>query len=309
MKTLRETTKPPARHGIPRAQMMALGFFLVLLPGLLPAQNTADTSFVVYATARQTVIELPEIVAQVAEADVLFFGEDHENLVGHQIQDRLYGLLLKEFGDVTLSLEMFETDCQLVLDEYLAGHITESKFRAAARPWPNYAEAYRPLVEQAKEANQTVIAANAPRRYVNLVSRKGIGALDQLPKDSRRHLAPLPIEMGDGGYLERFETAMGGIHIGMGSEMFEAQCTWDATMAHRIVQGWKQDKKRLIFHLAGRFHTDYQSGTVAQVKRLRKGLNVMNISAFPVDDLDNIDFEQYAGQADFVIFLKQDPED
>src|SRR3954467_8455063 len=68
-------------------------------------------------------------------------------------------------------MEMFERDVQIVLDEYLSDLITEQHFLASSRPWGNYKTDYRPLVELAKEKHLDVIAANAPRRYVNMVSR------------------------------------------------------------------------------------------------------------------------------------------
>ena len=45
---------------------------------------------------------------------------------------------------VALSLEFFQRDAQPILDEYLAGLITEKAFLAASRPWPRYQTDYRP---------------------------------------------------------------------------------------------------------------------------------------------------------------------
>ena len=60
---------------------------------------------------------------------------------------RLYAI----HGDkLVLSLEMFEADNQFVLNEYLAGRITEEEFLAKSRPWPRYKTDYRQLVEFAK---------------------------------------------------------------------------------------------------------------------------------------------------------------
>ncbi|PNH08738.1 hypothetical protein TSOC_004681 [Tetrabaena socialis] len=52
---------------------------------------------------------------------------------------------------VALSLEMFERDAQVVMDEYLAGACTEADLLKDARPWPNYRGDYRPLVLWAKQ--------------------------------------------------------------------------------------------------------------------------------------------------------------
>lgn len=49
------------------------------------------------------------------------------------------------------------------------------------RAWPNYASDYASLVRTAAAAQARVVAANAPRRYVSLVGRKGVSALAALP--------------------------------------------------------------------------------------------------------------------------------
>lgn len=81
---------------------------------------------------------------------------------------------------VVLSLEMFERDVQHVLDEYLSGTVPERDLRDA-RPWPNYVSDYRPLVEFAKSNGLSVVAANAPRRYVSIAGRRGELSAQALP--------------------------------------------------------------------------------------------------------------------------------
>jgi uncharacterized iron-regulated protein len=221
---------------------------------------------------------LDEVVAAAAAADVdvIFVGERHGDVAMHRLQLALLealldGAILPE-RDVVLSLEMFETDVQLVLDEYLAGLISEEHFLAAARPWPNYRRDYRPLVERAREAGIRVVAANAPRRYVNRVARLGREALDDLPDASAAYLPPLPYVGPTEAYrlewnerMEALARAHGGVHTmddsvtaahdhaahdGRGAAAahgtggtgetdledpaLEAQALWDATMAHSI---------------------------------------------------------------------------
>jgi len=103
-----------------------------------------------------------------ANADVLFFGEDHSDSTGHYLEYTLFKKLSEQYpGKIALSMEMFETDCQNVLDEYLSGFIREKNFITEARAWKNYKD-YRPLIEFAKASHIPVVAANAPARYVNM---------------------------------------------------------------------------------------------------------------------------------------------
>jgi hypothetical protein len=90
---------------------------------------------------------------------------------------------------------MFEADDQIVLDEYLSGIIEERYLLSEAKVWDNYKNDYKPLVEFAKEKKLRAITINVPRRYANLVYRKGIESLNVLPEHARQFIAPLPIEI------------------------------------------------------------------------------------------------------------------
>jgi uncharacterized iron-regulated protein len=103
---------------------------------------------------------------------------------------------------------MFERDVQGIIDEYLQDLIAEDQFKASARTWEYYDADYRPMVELAKEAGIPVIAANAPRRYVNRVTRLGRNALDDLSPRARSFLSPLPYPQPTAAYREEWLTLM-----------------------------------------------------------------------------------------------------
>ena len=133
-----------------------------------------------------------------------------------------------------------------------------------------------------------------------MVGSKGAKALEQLPKSSLQYLPKLPIYTGDSNYYERFQEIMGG-HGALSPEIFDAQCTWDASMAYQVYQHWRKHKNGLIFHLNGRFHTDYQQGTITQLRRLNSKINIQNISCFRAEDFANPDWEAYKPLGDFII--------
>jgi hypothetical protein len=112
---------------------------------------------------------------------------------------------------------MFERDVQGIVDEYLQDLITESQFKASARPWEYYDADYRPMVEMAKEAGVAVLAANAPRRYVNRVTRLGPEALNDLSPWARSTLPPLPYPAPTEAYREEWTALMTGM-------VMEPQC-------------------------------------------------------------------------------------
>ncbi|MEM0999833.1 MAG: ChaN family lipoprotein [Bacteroidota bacterium] len=286
-----------------------LGLFLVCSVAgysLTSAQSMAPRDYRIFDNAAQKEITLAELADAGAEAQVIFFGEQHNDSIGHVVQAELYRELLARYGDVSLSLEMFETDCQLVLDEYLDGHIPERNFIKDSRPWDNYKTAYRPLVEAARGKGQKVVAANAPRRYVSLVGKKTQSALKKLDAEARAYLPPLPFFAEDEDYLERFQEAMGGGVHTVSPAFFQAQCLWDASMGYRIYRHWKKHKPRLILHLNGSFHTDYRQGTINQLRRYGKKMTYKNISSSTVPDVDGYRprWEQQMATADYTVVTR-----
>ena len=69
---------------------------------------------------------LDAIVAAMASNDAVFLGEQHDDAVGHAIEAELFRRAVATYSPqrkVALSLEMFERDVQVVVNEYLKGLI------------------------------------------------------------------------------------------------------------------------------------------------------------------------------------------
>ena len=161
-------------------------------------------NYKIYDVRAKRTCSLDEMITYVSKTSVVFFGEEHNDPTGHQLEMEVFRMLHQKNGrDQVLSMEMFETDIQQVMDEYLQNLIREKNFIKEARAWNNYSD-YKPMIEYAREQQIPVIAANTPNRYVNLVSRKGLSELNALGKDSREWLPPLPVDTATGRYYENF---------------------------------------------------------------------------------------------------------
>jgi uncharacterized iron-regulated protein len=167
----------------------------------LSAQDTDLSQHFRVFTSQGQPATLEDVVQAMVGADAVLVGEIHTDPVGHWVQAELFRMAVERFQagaesgalrPVGLSMEMFEQDVQHIVDEYLQDLISESQFKASARPWEYYEDDYEPMVELAKERGLPVIAANAPRRYVNRVSRMGRDALMELGPRARASLPPLP---------------------------------------------------------------------------------------------------------------------
>ncbi|MDI1356534.1 MAG: ChaN family lipoprotein [bacterium] len=267
-------------------------------------------------------ITLADVIQDVKNYDVVFFGEEHNDSVAHFLQLEVLKGLYETYGEkVTLSMEMFETDCQLVLDEYLAGYIREKNIKKEARTWSNYKD-YRALVEFAKEKKLKVVAANSPARYNNMASRNGQVALKDLSKVAKSFLPPLPYDTATGDYYQKFMSQMSdGASAGIPSKdtsikalpslnsmmpkhIVHSQSLWDATMAYSISKIFKTNKNAKVLQLNGKFHSDEGFGAVAQLKKYSPKLKVLIISCNSGDkEFPNVTLSSAnKGLGDYVIF-------
>lgn len=260
----------------------------------------------IYDTRSKEIITIDRIVADMENADVLFFGEEHNDSAGHYLENKIFRALHERYDDrLVLSLEMFETDNQLALNEYLNGQIDENRLSKDARLWSNYKD-YRPMVEYAKEKKIPVIAANPPRRYVSLVTRRGMRSLDSLSKEAKMFLPPLPYDTLSGRYREKFMDIMKGSPGAGSSNIYYSQSLWDAGMSYSIYQYLKRKKSKKVFHCVGKFHSDEKLGTAAQLQLRNKKLRILNISCFPDKSFSNPDWSSFEKLGDYVILTDPD---
>lgn len=276
---------------------LRLALLLLVFPAFVYGQN-----YTVYNTATKRKVALIDVADAINKADVVFFGELHDDSLGHAAElDLLKALAAKYPGKLALSMEMFETDVQSVLNEYLSGFIREKNMITDARTWPRYKTDYRPMVELAKSKGMPVIAANAPARYTNMVTTGSFVRLKVLNKTALSYLPPLPIDTATGPYYEKFVAEMGG-HKAMGSmHIYQSQNLWDATMAWSIARFYKKHKDYKILQINGGFHSEEKMGIVAQLKNYAPKAKVITINAYAGKDPDKPDWQELEKKADYII--------
>jgi uncharacterized iron-regulated protein len=271
--------------------------------------QAAEDKYRIY-DAKGNPATLEQIIQAAGGSDVIFLGENHDDSVAHALQFQIFKAVVEKYGAtrrVGLTMEMFERDAQTVINEYLSGLISENHFLLSSRPWGNYKTDYRPLVELAKEKKLPVVAANAPRRYVNMVSRNGRETLNQLSKEAREWLAPLPFGNASEEYSAKFKALMGGMPAGSQSgehgltKILDSQTLWDATMADSVAQFLKKNKGGLAVHLNGSFHTENRLGTVEHLLKYRPKARALVVTMRYEADFNFFDKKRHERLGDFVI--------
>jgi uncharacterized iron-regulated protein len=269
---------------------------------ILAAATLAAQSYVperVYDSRRRQFIDFEVMLAELAKADVVFVGEQHDNPNTHRLELAVLEGLARRSASVTVSLEMFERDTAEILAHFVQGHVEEEDFLAASRPWPRYQTDYKPLVDFAIEKSWPVIAANVPRPIAAEVAKGGLEVLQGKSEDERKLFAADRSCPVDSDYFERFAAAMGD-HPGADDagrrqtteRYFQSQCLKDETMAESIARAVTADaaagRKRLVVHFNGAFHSDFGQGTVDRVRRRLRDPRIAVVSILPVGSLDGL---------------------
>lgn len=234
----------------------------------------------------------------------MFLGETHDDPTAHTLELELLKSL-HAAGPVVLSMEMFERDVQSVLDEYLSSTIIEEHLLASGRAWSNYKSDYRPLVEFAKEQKLPVVAANAPRRYVNRVTRLGRESLDSLSSHARATLPPLPYAEASERYGKKFHEVMEKVRRQSNRPVdpvksLAAQSLWDAAMAFSIAEALMRHPNSRVVQVNGSFHSEDRLGIPEHLERYRPGTKSVVVTMVSHKNYPAWDAE-LAGKGDFVI--------
>lgn len=282
---------------------LTLSIVCILLFGWqLEAQ---DKPAYVLLDAKGKEVRYERMLKDLANADVVLFGELHNDPIAHWMQLELTKDLHAAKGsNLQLGAEMFERDDQLLIDEYFAGLIAQRNFEEEARTWSNYKTDYKPLLEFARENELRFVASNVPRRYASMVFNQGIERLEELGDEAKQYLPPLPIliDLELECYQEMLEM-MGGHGNPETTQNFpKAQAVKDASMAWFILQ--ELDEDALLLHFNGAFHSDKHQGIAWYLEHYRPGVAVKTLTTVRQANLNELE-EEHMGKADYILVVPE----
>ena len=240
-------------------------------------------------------VSYKKMLKETKKADIVLFGEFHNNAISHWLQYELTSDLHKS-AKLILGFEMLERDNQDEVELYMKGKIDQKQLDSMARLWNNYKTDYKPLVDFAKKNKLDVCACNVPRYLANLVYKNGFEALNDTSTQEKEWMAPLPIPYDATlpGYVAMTEM-MGG-HAG--ENMPKSQALKDATMAHFILKSYK--KNHILIHFNGAYHSNNFEGIYWYLKKYRPELNIKTITTESVNDIKKFN-KDFTKKADFII--------
>ncbi len=291
---------------------------------LSPAQQIAQAptceSLNAFDGATQRSITWFEVLLAVARSNAIFVGETHDDASGHRVEQALVIAFLLSHPRGAVSFEMLERDEQGKVDGYLKGTLTLDAFidESGSRHWAGTASWlpwYQPMIDSARSAGTSVVAANAPRKYVSQAMREGYEPLLALPVEERALFEIDPNLTRDGDW-ERLKTLMREMRAENAKKtgavatlptdeevdrVHRSQRVWDRTMGASAAAAFLRDGS--VLHIAGGFHLEQRLGTVAQFAQRCPDAKTLVISLKP-SGANELDADEVKG-ADIVIHTQR----
>jgi uncharacterized iron-regulated protein len=142
----------------------------------LPAKALAGGE-ITRLSDRQTV-SFSQMMADAGGSDVIIVAEAHDNEKDHVMQLDVIRSLRAKKAPLAIGLEMFQTDYQKQLDEWIEGKITEENFKTIFfSNWTFNWSLYRDIFIFARDNHIPMIALNVPKEVVSKVARLGFASL------------------------------------------------------------------------------------------------------------------------------------
>jgi uncharacterized iron-regulated protein len=198
-----------------------------------------------------------QMLTAAGKSDLILIGEAHDSKPHHDMQLSIVKALWEQKLPVTIGLEMFEAEHQQILDDWIAGKLSEPQFRQAyARDWNLDWDLYRDIFLFARDNHIPMAGLNISRVLVTKVSRHGFAALTAEEKKDLPEGTTCDLNNPHTAFLKSsFEEVFKHVTNGRVFTYFcEAQTLRNSGMAMNITRYRKKHPGQKIVVLAGVWH-------------------------------------------------------
>ena len=198
-------------------------------------------------------IIMPEVIAALKQKRIIIVGEHHNNKKHHEAQLNVIRTLNDSGVSVAVGLEMFRSDSQQALDQWVAGDVDEEQFKKIFYDnWGYSWENYRVIFDYARKEEVPLIGLNVPRDITRQVSRHGFQSLNE---EQRGKLSNIACRV-DKEYMDYIKKAFGGHGHGKLNFTYfcEAQLVWDTVMAINALDYLNKNPNAAVVVLTGTGH-------------------------------------------------------
>lgn len=212
-------------------------------PSSLTVKDT-DRQFpagTILSTQTRRAVTFEEMLADLAQVQVVFVGERHDNAAHHEIQARLVNALHAKHPNLSVGMEMFDHRYDPVLAQWTAGELDREAFIQKTHwyvfraGWGFDFDLYAPIFETVQANNIRLVGLNVPGWIPSKISKSGLANL--LPDERRLVAESVDTENAEHrAYVEGVFSANPHHQAASFDFFYEAQCAWEDTMAASIVR-------------------------------------------------------------------------
>jgi uncharacterized iron-regulated protein len=243
-------------------------------PYLLPigTKGTVNAAMGYTSTKSGQASTADQIAADCDNVQFLLVGESHATPSHHKAQAELIQALVKRGRFVTVGMEMFTRDKQLLVNGLSYGNQSVDDFQISSdwkTQWGHNFDAYRPVLQTIKDNQLRVVALNVPRDMVRKASREGWDKFDEFQKKWVPYM-----DLTNKNHEMVVSALLGGHPLNgtSGINMMAGQTTWDIGMAKTALDwqaAWPY-KKNIMVILAGSGHVMYGQGINFRLFEMQK---------------------------------------
>jgi uncharacterized iron-regulated protein len=239
-------------------------------------------------------IGLGQMLSESRNARLYFLAENHDNAWHHAAQLAIIKELRQSGRQLAIGLEMFTTDSQAKLDQWVSGKLSLKRFKEVyARNWTLPWTLYQDIFLYARNNRIPLIGLNLPQRISRKVAQEGFAALTP---EERRQLPPgITCNVGpDYMAFIRQAYANHALQDKAFTHFCEAQMLWNRNMALQLENFMAKRPGYTLVALVGIGHAlkkgvpdelTAESGRYQVVLPEISGLNRNNLSSKDADYL------------------------
>ena len=196
---------------------------------------------------------LDEVIPELTKSRIIIIGEQHDHKSHHIFQLQIIKALHDSHRRIAIGLEMFKSESQDALDQWVSGEMTEKNFRKIYYDnWNLPISLYMMIFEFAKEAKIPLVGLNVPNSITFNVAKSGFQSLQ---KGEKEKLKNIRCDVGP-KYKSYIKRAYGShAHDNFNFTYFcEAQLVWDTIMAENALKYLKNNPETSMVVLTGVGH-------------------------------------------------------
>lgn len=203
-----------------------------------------------------------QMIADIAEAQVIYISELHDNLAAHEVQLDIIRALDKKFpGRIVVGMETFRESTQPALDAIHKDHLSREDFnRLFDQDWiPDWRPAYQPLLDYVRERAIPVIGLPPSQEIESIVSSgqtsPDVPEMDENDPHHKAYYMPFFIKHSMGR--------------GSPEEMYRMMVLWDEAMANNVARflANPENRGKKLVVIAGEGHIQYGFGIPKRAHR------------------------------------------